>query len=75
MKLCEKIMNFKEWFNLQTKIGYPCFMDYLSAQKSWEACKNEVLNILQKHTIEHNGAHGTGHEKLDIDCIEKIKNL
>lgn len=50
-------MIFKQWFDSQTKIGYPCFIDYLSAQKGWDAAKSEILKEIESH------------KKLDRDFI------
>jgi len=76
-------MNFKEWFDSQTKIGYPCFMDYLSAQKGWDAAKQEIIKTLQDNQniewIPYNGEEknmeDTRFDYIPVDVIDKIKNL
>jgi hypothetical protein len=62
-------MNFKQWFDSQTKIGYPCYIDYLSAQKGWDAAKDEIIKILDNNLYSDDCVH-------NFDGIKKeIKNL
>ena len=38
-------------------------------------CKEEILKILQKHTTERHGPHGTGTEYISADAIDEIRKL
>lgn len=38
-------MNFEEWYKFGTPDEQGCFMG--DAQKGWDACKNEILKIIE----------------------------
>lgn len=40
-------MNFQEWYKFGTPEEQNCFMG--DAEKGWEACKSEVLRILENN--------------------------
>lgn len=67
-------MNFEQYFS-QPEVIYEFDTEYDVAKRSWNACKNEVLKLLQKYTIETKGPHGTGYEELSIDVIDEIRKL
>ena len=69
-------MNFKEWFDSQTKIGYPCFMDYLSVQKGWDAAKQEILKIINDKKGETGSEeYRDGYEAALFSVEDNIKDL
>ncbi len=66
-------MNFEQWFD--DRVGnydYPYEKGF--RRDGWNACKEEVLKILEKkrETIWRNGAED---EIIELKAIELVKNL
>ena len=62
-------MNFEEWFKRGTPEEKPCFGS--DAEMGWDACKKEVLTILEKHKL-YSSEEG---DIIQIKCIEEIEKL
>lgn len=62
-------MNFHEWYKFGTPEEQNCFMG--DAEKGWEACKEEVLKILNTTTHTSNGIEIYFGNNQDL--IDKLK--
>ena len=78
-----KIMNFNEWFDIQNKCHKSLYghsildNDKWKMAESWEACKNEILKILENNKREicsHGYDAGIEYVYLN-DIKEKIEEL
>lgn len=63
-------MNFKQWWKKHLKTHYAG--DEGNAQEAWDACKKEVLKILEKDSRENIIAKNENYAVGNIEEIEKL---
>lgn len=70
-------MIFKEWYKKHREYNYDAVYAPHESEVAWNACKNEVLKILDKYKFN---MHDTQlnhdvEQVIDLEVIEEIKKL